>query len=61
VHVEVKGGGMLSSRINIKLPSGKHDNLPILHPLDEGDLISIAIKNNFDFVSVPYTIRKRDI
>lgn len=52
---------MLSSRVNIKLPSGKHDNLPILHPLDEGDLISFALKNNCDFVAVPYTIRKRDV
>lgn len=57
----MKGGGILGNRVNIKLPSGKHDGLPILNPLDEGDLISYAIKNNFDFIAVPYAIRKRDI
>lgn len=61
VHVEVKGGGILSTRANIKLPSGRHDQLPILNALDEVDVINYAVKNNFDFIALPYAIRKRDI
>lgn len=57
----MKGGGILRNCVKIKLPSGRHDQLPILNPLDEGDLISIGLKNNFDFVSLPYAVRKRDI
>jgi len=40
----VKGGGILGSRKAIKLPGGKHEILPILNVLDEGDLINYAIK-----------------
>lgn len=35
--------------------------MPVLNPLDEADLISIALKNNFDFVALPYSVKKRDI
>jgi hypothetical protein len=46
--------------------------MPILNHLDEADLVNIAIKNrnifdifiqhiDFDFVAVPYAIRKKDI
>ena len=61
VHVEVKGGGILGNRVNIKLPSGKHDHLPILNALDEVDVINYALKNSFDFIALPYAVRKRDI
>eukprot|EP00347_Sterkiella_histriomuscorum_P014148 403361980 len=61
VHVEVKGGGILGSRVNIKLPSGRHDQLPILTAVDEVDVVNYAVKNNFDFIALPYAVRKRDI
>ena len=66
----MKGAGLLRSRVSIKLPSGKHEAMPVLNPLDESDLIAYALKNSicffnnisdFDFVAVPYAIRKRDI
>lgn len=59
--MEVKGGGILGNRVNIKLPSGRHEQMPVLNPLDEADLIGVALKNSFDFIALPYAIRKRDI
>jgi hypothetical protein len=47
--VEVKGGGVLRSRVSIKLPSGKHEAMPVLNPLDESDLIAYALKNSICF------------
>lgn len=41
----MKGGGILKNGKSIKLPSGKHEVMPILNHLDEADLINIAIKN----------------
>lgn len=46
VHVEIKGGGLLRSRQALKLPSGKHESMPILNHLDENDLIAYALKNS---------------
>jgi pyruvate kinase len=57
----VKGGGSLGSRKSIKIPGGKHELLPVLHPLDEADLINYAIRGGMDFVALPYSIRKKDI
>mmetsp|Transcript_39255 Transcript_39255/g.28985 ORF Transcript_39255/g.28985 Transcript_39255/m.28985 type:complete len:236 (+) Transcript_39255:216-923(+) len=61
VAVEVKGGGVLKSHRAIKIPGGKHEVLPILHPLDELDIINYGMKCGFDFIAVPCTVRKKDI
>jgi len=61
VFVEVKGGGVLGSRKNIKITGGKHEILPVLQPADELDLMNYVLKAGFDFVALPYSIRKKDI
>jgi hypothetical protein len=44
----------LKDRKGIKLPSGKHEHMPILNHLDEADLVNIAIKNrNISFDTNP--------
>ena len=35
--------------------------MPILNALDEVDVINYALKNSFDFIALPYAVRKRDI
>ena len=41
---EVKGGGILKSHRSIRIPGGRHEMLPVLHALDERDLIE-AVKH----------------
>lgn len=55
--MEVKGGGILRSRVNIKLPSGKHEAMPVLNPLDESDLIAYALKNSKYFLKYNSNIK----
>ncbi len=61
INVEIKGGGVLGPKKSIKLGGGKHEALPIINHLDEQDLLNYAIKHQFDFVALPYCIRKKDI
>lgn len=35
--------------------------MPVLHALDEADLVNYAIKQGFDIVSLPYAVRKKDV
>ena len=63
---------MLKSNRSIRLPGGRHEMLPVLHTLDERDLLE-AVKNcnintilltyfvEFDFVCLPFAVRKKDI
>lgn len=70
--MEVKGGGVLGSRKSIKIPGGKHEIMPVLHPLDEADLRNYAVSNGnhdlkltkligFDIVVLPFSVRKKDV
>jgi pyruvate kinase len=58
---EVKGGGELGSYRNVKLPSGKHEHMPVLSTQDTEDLMGMLGKHKFDYVAIPYAIRKRDL
>lgn len=61
----------MGSRRNIKLPSGKHEHMPIMTQQDSDDLMTIISKQSnhqrlmcyieIDYISIPYTVRKRDI
>ena len=59
--MEVKGGGKLESHRSIKMTGGKHEILPIMRATDQADLFNYAYKNGFDFVAIPYAVRKKDI
>jgi pyruvate kinase len=61
LRCEVKGGGILGSYRNIKLPAGKHEHMPILTQRDQDDIMTLITKQKCDYIAIPYAVRKRDI
>ena len=61
VVCEVKQGGVLVSNTAIKMPAGKHENMPIMQVQDQEDLTNMVNSGELHYVAVPYTVRKRDI
>ena len=60
VICEVKGGGVLGGNKNVKLPSGKHEHMPVLTHQDQEDLQKLISSEEVHYVAVPYAVRKRD-
>lgn len=61
VVCEVKQGGVLGSYKTVKLPSGKHEQMPILTIQDQEELMAMVQSSELHYVAIPYAVRKRDI
>jgi hypothetical protein len=35
--------------------------MPVINMLDQADLLNYAVKCGFDYVTLPYSIRKKDV
>jgi pyruvate kinase len=61
VICEVKQGGILGSHKSVKLPSGKHEQMPVISIQDQEELMTIVQSSELHYVAIPYAVRKRDI
>ena len=58
---EVKQSGTLSSHSVVKIPGERVQSLPLVQLEDKIDIKEIAIKNSFDYITIPSVQTGRDI
>lgn len=61
VKIEFQQSGEIKSGCLIKLEGRRYEFMPILRPEDKEIIRDIAVKYNFDYISVPSCISSNDI
>lgn len=58
---EVKFGGLVETNSVVKIPGERIQNLPVLQLEDKISIKEVAIKNCFDYITVPSVQTGRDV
>jgi len=61
IKIQFKNGGLLKGGSQMNIPGHRLSQLPILQPDDKEDILSIAVKNNFDYICVPNVTSVKDV
>lgn len=61
VKIQFKESGTLKQGNSVFIPGHRLAQLPILQGSDKTDIVAVAIKNNFDYISVPNVTSVKDV
>ena len=61
VKIQFKADGVLIGRSGVFIPGHRLAQLPVLQSADKDDILSIAVKNNFDYILVPNVTSVKDV
>ena len=59
--VQFKHAGLLTGGGSVLIPGHRLAQIPILQPQDKDDILSIAVKNSFDYILVPKVTSVKDV
>ena len=59
--VQFKHAGLLTGGGCVLIPGHRLAQIPILQPQDKDDILSIAVKNSFDYILVPKVTSVKDV
>lgn len=59
--MEIKLGGTIQARCQVRFTGGKHTNLPILTKEDVEDLMAISQISLIDYIAVPFITKQDDV
>ena len=61
IKVQFKTDGILTANGSVFIPGHRLSQLPVLQNKDKDDILSIAVKNNFDYILVPNVTSVKDV
>ena len=59
--MQFKHAGLLVAGGSVLIPGHRLAQIPILQPQDKDDILSIAVRNNFDYILVPKVSSVKDV
>ena len=61
IKVQWKTGGTFYGTNSVWIPGNRLAQMPILTPEDKNDILTIAIKNRFDYLIIPNVTSVKDV